>query len=414
MDFPTLRTNRIRPNLRQAAASTGAAPKDAARQCGKSRDYRLDFWRGVALIVIYIDHIPNNPLSHWTLRSFSFCDAAEVFVLISGISTYLAYSSKLERGGMRGLAGVVGRRWIRIYAAHVLLLLALASTLLTASWLFSRPGYEHALRMNWLFQDPAAAIPAALTLQYLPNYLDILPLYLVLLAAAPAIIWIVKRDVRIALALSVAIYAAARWTGFNLPAGNSGETWNFNPLTWQLIYMIGISAAHIRKEFRMTPAPILRRLAIAGSLAFVAFAFVMAAPWRGPDAGLSLFGPGYQLWPADKAMLSPLRVIDILALFCLTACFIAPQARWLTSRVAAPMLSCGRHSLPVFGFGVWMTVAGFVALNQAGLATSALIAANLTGIAGLIAIAQTLDWKSRVRTAAAIPMAVATPARRAA
>ena len=54
------------------------------------RDYRLDFCRGLALILIFIDHVPGNPASHWTLRKWAFCDAAEVFVLISGISSYLA------------------------------------------------------------------------------------------------------------------------------------------------------------------------------------------------------------------------------------------------------------------------------------------------------------------------------------
>ena len=34
------------------------------------RDYRLDFCRGLALILIFIDHVPGNPASHWTLRSW--------------------------------------------------------------------------------------------------------------------------------------------------------------------------------------------------------------------------------------------------------------------------------------------------------------------------------------------------------
>jgi hypothetical protein len=267
-----------------------------------------------------------------------------------------------------------------------------------------------------LFSDPAAAIPAALTLRYLPNYLDILPLYLLLLAAAPAIIWIVKRDVRIALGLSILVYAAARWTGFNLSAGNGGEVWNFNPFTWQLLYTIGIAAGYIRKERRMRPPPIVRKLAIAGALAFVAFAFVMAAPWRGANVGLTLFSPGYYLWPADKAMLSPLRVINILALLCLVACFIAPQARWLSGRVASPLRSCGRHSLPVFGVGVWLAVIGFVALNQTGFSTAVQGVVNLAGVIALVALAKALDWRRSARTASPVrvPRVATALARRAA
>jgi hypothetical protein len=30
----------------------------------RERDYRLDFCRGLALILIYMDHVPDNPLSN--------------------------------------------------------------------------------------------------------------------------------------------------------------------------------------------------------------------------------------------------------------------------------------------------------------------------------------------------------------
>jgi hypothetical protein len=48
------------------------------------RDLRIDFLRGLALLFIFIDHIPDNGLAHFTLRNFGFADAAEVFVLLAG------------------------------------------------------------------------------------------------------------------------------------------------------------------------------------------------------------------------------------------------------------------------------------------------------------------------------------------
>ncbi len=383
---------------RQLAARPNSAVRTAALKPRNERDLRLDFWRGVALFVIFLDHIPGNPLGSWTLRNFAFCDAAEVFVLISGISSYLAYGSRLEREGMAGLYATIGRRWMKIYFAHIFLILAVACALLTAAALFAHPQYEDAFRMTWMFGDPGAAISAALSLRYLPNLLDILPLYLVLLGAAPAIIWMVKRDLRIALALSIIVYAGARWTGFNLPAGNDGAVWNFNPFTWQLLYTIGIAAGHLRKQGRVAP-PMVRKIAIAGALAFVAFAFVMAAPWRGAEVGLALFRPDYYLWPAPKSMLSPLRVLNVLALFWLVACFIAPQARWLKSRAAAPLLSCGRHSLPVFGTGVWLSAVAFIALEQSGYAIPMLVAANAVGLLVSVGLATALDRARSARTA---------------
>jgi hypothetical protein len=391
-------------------ARPNSAVRPAPRKPRNERDLRLDFWRGVALFVIFIDHVPGNPLGSWTLRNFAFCDAAEVFVLISGISSYLAYGSRLEREGMAGLFATIGRRWVKIYFAHIFLILAVASALLTAAALSGHPQYEEAFRMSWMFSDPGAALSAALSLRYLPNLLDILPLYLVLLGAAPAIIWIVKRDLRVAIALSLIVYAGARWTGFNLPAGNDGAVWNFNPFTWQLLYTIGIAAGHLRKQGPVVP-PLVRKIALAGALAFVAFAFVMAAPWRGAEVGLTLFRPDYYLWPAPKSMLSPLRVLNILALFWLVACFIAPQARWLKSRAAAPLLACGRHSLPVFGTGVWLSAISFIALQQTHYAIPMLVATNAVGLLVSVALATVLDRARNARAASSVARGdVAAPA----
>ena len=159
------------------------------------RDYRLDFCRGLALILIFIDHVPGNPASHWTLRKWAFCDAAEVFVLISGISSYLAYGSKLDKFGLKGCwCGGCDSGLTRIYGAHLLLFFSAAFFVRIAAAYFARVDYVDFLQVKHLFADPRHYVPAALTLSYLPKYLDILPLYLILLAAAPAIIYVVKRD----------------------------------------------------------------------------------------------------------------------------------------------------------------------------------------------------------------------------
>jgi hypothetical protein len=396
-------------------SAASAVAKSATLKPASERDYRLDFCRGIALIIIFIDHVPGNPLSNWTLKRFAFCDAAEIFVLISGISSYLAYGSKLDRDGILGLSTTIGRRWLKIYSAHLLLLLGVATALLTASWYFARPEYLDFLRMRWLFDEPREAIAAAVTLRYLPNYLDILPLYLVLLGAAPGIIWLVKRDVRLALGVSILIYVAAQWTGFNFPAGDNGEVWNFNPFAWQLLYTVGIAIGHRSKTRRVSAPDRARSLAVAGAIAFVGFAFVMAAPWRGTDIGLTFFNPNLYLWPADKTMLAPLRVVNILALMYVVAHFISPQAGWLKTRFAAPLLSCGRHSLPVFGVGVLLSSIGYIAVNETGGALNIHTAVNLLGVFALFILGGALDWRRSARAEARVqPQAIPAFARRAA
>src|SRR5688500_17048562 len=64
------------------------------------RDVRLDFFRGLALLCIFIDHTPGNILGFVTARAYGLSDAAEMFVLIAGYTAVLAYSRIFEREGM--------------------------------------------------------------------------------------------------------------------------------------------------------------------------------------------------------------------------------------------------------------------------------------------------------------------------
>jgi hypothetical protein len=132
----------------------------------RERDYRLDFVRGLALIAIFIDHIPGNPAAWLTLRNFAFCDAAEVFVLVSGISSYLAYGKKLDRLGLVGCWHAVARRWLAIYMAHIVLFLAIAAGTSAISAHFCGADYIGFLRPEWFFKNPKTAVEAA------PSYSD--------------------------------------------------------------------------------------------------------------------------------------------------------------------------------------------------------------------------------------------------
>jgi hypothetical protein len=359
------------------------------------RDYRLDFCRGLALILIFIDHVPGNPASHWTLRKWAFCDAAEVFVLISGISSYLAYGSKLDKFGFKGCCKAVAQRLTRIYGAHLLLFFSAALFVRLASAYFARVDYVDFLQVKPLFADPRHYVPAALTLSYLPKYLDILPLYLILLAAAPLIIYVVKRDPWLALILSGLIYVVVRATGFNLSAGHDGLGWNFNPFAWQLLYTIGIVAGYFSKT-EVTTESLRDRYQWAWftlAAGFTLFALLAAAPWTASEESRALFN--MYLWPAEKTFLSPLRVANVVALLYLFAFFVPKQAKFFSTRIASVFLACGRNSLPVYGVGVVLSVAGYVALSECDSFNTAVVATNLLGIVSLFVLASALDWRRK-------------------
>ncbi|MES2967802.1 MAG: OpgC domain-containing protein, partial [Pseudomonadota bacterium] len=101
------------------------------------RDPRLDVFRGICLVMIFINHVPGNLYEEWTSRNFGFSDAAEGFVLMSGVAAGLAYSMDF-RGFSRfwtGLARVWRRVWT-LYLVHILTtVLALGAASAVAVWL---------------------------------------------------------------------------------------------------------------------------------------------------------------------------------------------------------------------------------------------------------------------------------------
>src|SRR5437867_2852697 len=101
------------------ASLYGGANTDRIQQTG--RDPRLDLFRGLSLLFIFIDHIPNNVLSYVTLHSIAFCDAAEVFVFISGYTAAMFYGKALQRQGWLIAAAQVYRRVWQLYVAHIVI-----------------------------------------------------------------------------------------------------------------------------------------------------------------------------------------------------------------------------------------------------------------------------------------------------
>src|SRR5438874_13419414 len=93
---------------------------------GDGRDLRIDACRGIALWFIFLDHVPNNIGSWLTLRNYGFCDAAEVFMFVSGVTCALAYGKAWRCEGWTGVISRTLQRSWDIYVAFLLLMLACA------------------------------------------------------------------------------------------------------------------------------------------------------------------------------------------------------------------------------------------------------------------------------------------------
>lgn len=355
----------------------------------------IDFWRGVVLCTIFINHIPGNLFECVTQKNFGFSDSAEAFVFLSGVSLALAYASRFTPGQRGKVIGSMARRAVRLYSIHIVLTLtaigifSIGAMATTSDALLSVHGRE-------LFvDDPRAALIGLFSLGHQLGYFNILPLYILLLAAVPLLLWIGKLSPRLMLAASSAIYLAARAFEWNIPTWPMKGTWFFDPFAWQLMMTIGLCAGLTLRNIRLPRSPWLIGLA-AGVVVFSAFSVTN---------GFSL-EPGLQDWTGtwadlNKTVLGFGRIVHFLALSYLIALVDLPHR--IRGRAAFGVLcSLGRHSLAVFAVLSVLAAIGQVLVEAFG--HSALLDAAIIGggFGTLCGAAKLLETKRPERTAEAI------------
>src|SRR5271156_3499289 len=203
------------------------------------RDLRLDFFRGLGLWMIFLDHIPDDVVGWLTLRNYGFSDAAEFFVFISGYLAGYIYGPIIQAGNfLAATKRLLVRAW-HLYIAHILLFLVFTAQIARAARRFDNPMYKDEFNVANFLAHPDELIGKALTLQYKPVDLDVLPLYITLVAVAPFVVWCLVRRPNLTLAGSVVLYILARYFDWNLPSYPKGATWYFNPFAWQLMFFFG-------------------------------------------------------------------------------------------------------------------------------------------------------------------------------
>ncbi|MFT7594719.1 MAG: hypothetical protein ACI8R4_002043 [Paracoccaceae bacterium] len=392
----------ISPSTDFAPAGAQAAPAVTIR------DPRLDFYRGIAMFIILVAHIPGNMWTSWIPARFGFSDATEIFVFCSGMASAIAFGGSFARQGWwMGTARVAFRVW-QVYWAHICLFFFVAMTMaaLDTYGTFDK-SYVNSLNLAHFFDDPMPQIVGLFTLTYVPNYFDILPMYLVVLALMPLFMALSRLSLWAVAAASIAIWLGAN-LGLLAPAAEpwSVRQWFFNPFGWQLLFFTGF--AFMRGWL---PAPPVSRVLIWVCAAFL----ILSAPFGSWKVFLwvdALNGDlGDQIrkvWAIsgdlrEKTPFGLLRYLHFLALAYL-AWVVAGQGghRLLAGgdgpvgqiwHVALKIITkVGQQSLAVFVFSMALArLIGF-ALDQVGRNTASFALANLTGFALVIVVAYTAGW----------------------
>jgi len=349
----------------------------------QGRDLRIDACRGIALWWIFLDHIPNNIGSWLTLRNYGFCDAAEVFMFVSGVTCALAYGNAWRCEGWTGVISRTLRRSWDIYVAFLLLTVACAVLVHLAGG--GRLADESNTRV--LLEHPGAALAHALMLQYRPLNTDVLPVFVLLHLLFAPLLWLLLRAPNVTLGASLLLYALVHVFGWSV-AGWPDSHWAFNPLAWQLLVVLGAWWMIEGKGVR----PWVTSRTVVLAVLYLLFSMVIALSSRIkvlealiPQALESLF------YPLDKSNLHPLRLLHFLAIAVLTAWFVPRNWRGLMTPVMRGAIRCGQNSLPIFCLGVLLAFASHVALLDISGGLAMQIALSLGGIVAMIAIATLLN-----------------------
>lgn len=354
------------------------------------RELRLDLFRGLALWLIFVDHLPVNVLTWFTLRNYGFSDATEIFIFISGYTAAFVYGRAMqERGFVVASARIIKRAW-QIYVAHIFLFTIYLAEISYVATRFQNPLYAEEMNILDFLKSPDVTIIQALLLRFRPVNMDVLPLYIVLMVFFPPVLWLLRRKADLALALSVGLYAITWEFELALPSYPSGS-WFFNPYAWQLLFVFGAWCA-LGGAARMSRL-LESRITLGLAAAYLLFAFAVVLTWHFPriDFLMPRALAGW-MYPISKTDLDVLRFAHFLALATLTIHFIPKGWPALKSVWLRPMILCGQHSLEVFCIGVFLAFAGHFAIVELGGSAWIHFLISVTGILVMCAAAWLLAW----------------------
>ena len=354
------------------------------------RDFRLDLYRGFALWLIFLAHVPGTIFNRITPWNYGFSDPAEVFIFVSGYANAYVYGRVMEqRGFVVGGAQIV-RRAFEAYVAQIFLFVILIGEVFWLS--HGSHAFDDATNIRILHERPDESILAVMQLKFMPVNMNVLPLYVVVLAVSPAVLWLLRKMAALALALAATVYAAANLFGLNFPSFPHGY-WYFNPLAWQFLFVLGAWCGLGAADWVWTL--VRSRLVLILAAIYAVSVFVVFLAWNSLNLGALV--PEWGLYAFGKTNLGVLRLLHFLALAIVADWLIPRDWPPLTWRVLRPLILCGQHSLEVFCLGVTLAFAGQVAAVEAPGSAIIRVVVAVAGIAVMVGVSTLLSWYNSTR-----------------
>lgn len=368
-----------------------------------ARDPRIDFFRGLALIFIFWDHVPHNPLALMTVRNFGFSDATEIFVFLAGYAAILAYGRIAERDGILAASLKIWRRAWVLYVVHIFLAGLLMGLVFYANNQLETRDMAREMGLQYFLSNPQMALTDGLLLRFKPYLMDPLPLYIMLLAALPLVLPTLLSAPQYIVGLSIVFYVVARGLEWNLP-NHDGGGWYFNPMAWQLLFILGGAAALYPKALRRPHKRLLQQPLFTIAVSYLLFAGLITLLGKWPAAQEAVMPVQVSEWQRamSKTNLAPARLLHFLALAYVTA-LLLPGGNWINTWAAKHCCQMGRYSLEVFCLGVLLAPLADMLNSLAGDALAMRYLSAILGVVVMLGLAKWLELYGRWTRPVLIP-----------
>lgn len=355
----------------------------------------IDFWRGFALVTIFINHIPGIWFEQITHKNYSSSDSAELFVFLAGWSLRLVVERSDGASPISKLVYRLYGRAFTLYCAHMLIVSIAIASLAAAAMLLQNPLILEWHNAAYVFYDPVRTHLGLVLLSHQLGYFDILPLYIVLMLWAPVLVVMARIVPWLVLPFATGAYLITLCVPLPMPTWPTSHTWFFNPLAWQLIFTLGYLLASGKTWSGWVARhylPVIRLCAIP----IVLTAAILAIRQSWPDPTVMPEPKLLFIW--HKTYQTPIRLIHFLALIALMSATFPLLARSIPT-VVAFLSKLGRNSLYVFCVGSVLSLWGQILryVFQGNFLVDTVIV--ICGIALMAAIAWMVEWQQSARVA---------------
>ena len=372
-------------------------PSMKAEIAAREGDFRLSLLLGIAAWFLFLDHVPHNAVSALTMRNFGFSGATDLFVFVGGYIAAILYGKMmLERGYVVAATRIFRRVW-QLYAAYVALFVIYINLIGYVARKTAAPEIIYEFNISGILGHTIRTLIYGLLLQAKPLNLDVLQLFIVLMAFFPVVLFGMMRRPNLTMVGSIALYLAAREFDWNLSSFPEGR-WYFNPFSWQLLFVLGTWFALMgRRQMRaIRSLQEISTLRIA-ALVYLLFALVITMAGKFPQLGGDLI-PASVLdlfLPNDKENLAPYRVLHFLAMAFLFTLAVPRTWRGFQWPILQPVVKCGEEWLAVFCVGVFLSFAGHFVLITGPNSLAMHILVSIAGCSIMAAVAYYVSWSKR-------------------